>query len=225
MGPPRQLPQDPDRQAPNVEFIPGTTLDANGVKEYGAEIVVIATGAYWATDGLNGCTHDTIPGADASSPWWLTPEQIMRDGKEVRRREGRDLSTTTATSWACRSPRSSPSEGKKVTLMTPLGHIAPYMHFTLEAPNQHRKLHKLGVDIVTYHIPSRIEQGSVAATHVFDEDAHEQTWDADAVVLVTQRRSDEALYRELKDRIGFDALGRGRDHAAATGSATARLRA
>jgi dimethylamine/trimethylamine dehydrogenase len=26
-------------------------------------------------------------------------------------------------------------------------------------------------------------------------------------VLVTQRRSDEALYRELKDRIGFDALG------------------
>src|SRR5438105_3551519 len=66
---------------PNVEFIPGTTLDANGVKEYGAEIVVVATGANWVTDGLNGCTHDTIPGADASQPWCLTPEQIMRDGK------------------------------------------------------------------------------------------------------------------------------------------------
>ena len=25
-------------------------------------------------------------------------------------------------------------EGKQVTLMTHLGHIAPYMHFTLEAP-------------------------------------------------------------------------------------------
>jgi dimethylamine/trimethylamine dehydrogenase len=93
-----------------------------------------------------------------------------------------------------------------VTLMTHLGNIAPYMHFTLEAPNQHRKLHKLGVDIVTYHIPSRVEHGAVTATHVYDEEAHERTWDADAVVLVTQRRSNEALYRELKDRIGFDTL-------------------
>src|ERR671932_762445 len=67
----------------NVEFITNTRLDADGVKNYGAEIVVVATGGYWATDGLNGCTHDTIPGADASQPWGLTPEQIMAEGKEV----------------------------------------------------------------------------------------------------------------------------------------------
>ena len=30
---------------PNVEFIPRTRLDAEGVADYGAEIVVIATGA------------------------------------------------------------------------------------------------------------------------------------------------------------------------------------
>src|SRR5439155_1438511 len=59
----------------NVEFIPDTKLDAQGVKEYGAEIVVVATGGYWATDGLNGATHDTIPGADASLAHILTPEQ------------------------------------------------------------------------------------------------------------------------------------------------------
>jgi dimethylamine/trimethylamine dehydrogenase len=189
----------------NVEFVPGTTLDASGVKEYGAEIVVIATGGYWATDGLNGCTHDAIPGADASQPWCLTPEQIMRDGKGVSGNsvvivdnDGYFMGVSLAEKLA--------SEGNKVTLMTHLGHIAPYMHFTLEAPNQHRKLHRLGVDIVTYHIPSRIEQGAVTATHVYDEEAHERTWEADAVVLVTQRRSNEALYRELKDRVGFDAL-------------------
>jgi len=38
--------------------------------------VIVATGAYWATDGLNGATHDTITGADASLPHVLTPEQI-----------------------------------------------------------------------------------------------------------------------------------------------------
>src|SRR5947209_6817190 len=118
----------------NVEFIPDTRLDAQAVKEYGAEIVIVATGGYWATDGLNGATHDTIPGADASAP------------------------------------------------------------------------HSLGVEIVTYHMPSRIEAGKVTATHVYDSDGHEASWEADATVLVTQRRSNEALFRELKDVVGRDAL-------------------
>jgi len=97
-------------------------------------------------------------------------------------------------------------DGKKVTLMTPMGHIAPYMHFTLEAPNMHRKLHKLGVEIVTYHMPTKIEAGGVTAAHVYDDDGHERTWEADATVLVTQRRSNEALFRELKDVVGLEAL-------------------
>ena len=97
-------------------------------------------------------------------------------------------------------------EGKKVTLMTPLGTIAPYMHFTLEAPNQHRTLHRLGVEIVPYHLPSRVEEGVVVATHVYDEDGHEKSFAADGVVWVAQRRSNEALFRELKDAIGLEQL-------------------
>ena len=189
----------------NVEFIPNTKLDANGVKDYGAEIVVIATGGYWATDGLNGCTHDTIPGADASLPWQLTPEQIMFEGKEVPGEtvtildnDGYYMGVSLAEKLA--------RDGKKVRLMTHLGHIAPYMHFTLEAPNQHRILHKLGVEVVTYHMPTKFEEGRVLASHVYDEEGHEHEFASDAVVLVTQRRSDEALYRELKDSVGIDAL-------------------
>ena len=97
-------------------------------------------------------------------------------------------------------------EGKKVTLITPMGHVASYMHFTLEAPNQHRRLHKLGVEIVPYHLPSRVEEGAVVATHVYDEDGHEKSFAADAVVWVAQRRSNEALFRELKDSVGLEQL-------------------
>ncbi len=189
---------------PNVEFIPNTELDANGVKDYGAEIVVVATGGYWATNGLNGCTHDTIPGADASQPWCLTPEQVMRDGKEVPAGrvivvddDGYFMGPSIAEKLA--------SDGHQVTLMTHLGHIGPYMHFTLEAPNMHRKLHALKVEMVTYQIPTSMEQGKLTSAHVFDEE-HVTEWDADAVVLVTQRRSNEALFRSLKDDIGLDAL-------------------
>jgi dimethylamine/trimethylamine dehydrogenase len=45
----------------------------------------------------------------------------------------------------------------------------------------------------------------VTSAHVYDEE-HLVEWDADAVVLVTQRRSNEALYRELKDSVGREAL-------------------
>ena len=189
----------------NVEFIPDTKLDAQGVKEYGAEIVIVATGGYWATDGLNGASREPIPGADASLPHVLTPEQIMVEGKQapgerviIVDNDGYFMGVSLAEKLA--------SEGKKVTIMTPMGHIAPYMHFTLEAPNMHRKLHKLGVAIVTYHLPTKIEAGGVTATHVYDVDAHEHTWEADATVLVTQRRSNEALFRELKDSVGLEAL-------------------
>jgi dimethylamine/trimethylamine dehydrogenase len=189
----------------NVEFIPDTSLDAQGVKEYGAEIVIVATGGYWATDGLNGASHDTIPGADASLPHILTPEQIMVEGKQpqgerviIVDNDGYFMGVSLAEKLA--------TEGKKVTIMTPMGHIAPYMHFTLEAPNMHRKLHKLGVEIVPYHLPTKIEAGGLTAAHVYDEEGQEQTWEADATVLVTQRRSNEALFRELKDSVGLDAL-------------------
>ena len=189
----------------NVEFIPGTELDASGVAEYGAEIVVIATGGYWNPDGLNSGTHDVIPGADASLPHVLTPEQVMAEGKEVPGdrvlvidNDGYFMGVSLAEKLAL--------DGKQVTLMTHLGEIAPYMHFTLEAPNQHRKLHKLKVEIVVHHLPTRIEPGAVSAVHVFDEDEQEHTWEADSVVLVTGRRSNEALYRQLKDEIGLDAL-------------------
>jgi dimethylamine/trimethylamine dehydrogenase len=97
------------------------------------------------------------------------------------------------------------TEGKQVTLMTHLGHVAPYMHFTLEAPNMHRKLHQLEVEIVTSNMLRSIEPGRATSFHVYDEE-HVTEWGVDAVVLVTQRRSNEALYRELKDVIGLEAL-------------------
>jgi dimethylamine/trimethylamine dehydrogenase len=189
----------------NVEFIPSRKLTAQDVAEYGAEIAVVATGSYWATDGLNGASHDVIPGADASVAWQATPDQIMGEGKRldgerilVFDNDGYFMGVSLAEKLA--------TEGKKVTLMTPMGNVAPYMHFTLEAPNMHRRLHSLGVDIVTYHLPTRFEEGSVVAAHVYDEHGHEQTWEVDGVVLVSQRRSNDALYRALKDEIGLEGL-------------------
>ena len=66
----------------NVEVIAGTELDAKGVGDYGAEIVVVATGSHWATNGLNAFTHEPIPGADAALP---TSSRRSRSWSTARR--------------------------------------------------------------------------------------------------------------------------------------------
>ncbi|HSS29253.1 MAG TPA: hypothetical protein VLL50_14995 [Usitatibacter sp.] len=40
------------------------------------------TGAEWARDGLSTVTRAPIPGADADLPHVLTPDQVMREGKQ-----------------------------------------------------------------------------------------------------------------------------------------------
>ena len=122
----------------NVEFIPNTTAVARRTWSSTAPRSSSSRPArYWATDGLNGASHAPIAGADASLAWQATPDQIMGEGKQLegeriaRVRERRLLHGRL-------DRREAAPAGKKVTLMTPMGNVGPYMHFTLEAPNQHR---------------------------------------------------------------------------------------
>jgi dimethylamine/trimethylamine dehydrogenase len=179
----------------NVEFIPDTKLDAQGVKEYGAEIVIVATGCHFATDGLNAATHAPIPGADTSLDWQFTPDQVVSGAKQVGERvlilenEAYFMGVSIAQKLA--------GEGKQVTFVTQAGEIADYMHYTLEAPMLHRDLDRLGVDIHTYTMIDSIEPGVVHTYDVWNP-AHTHDFEVDSVVLCTARISNDELYRELK---------------------------
>jgi dimethylamine/trimethylamine dehydrogenase len=102
----------------NVEFIPNTRSTRRR-QELRRRDRHRRDGGYWATDGLNGCTHDTIPGADASQAWCATPEQIMVEGKTVGDKvlivdnDGYFTGVSLAEKLA--------EEGKQVTLMTTSG--------------------------------------------------------------------------------------------------------
>src|SRR6476646_5689512 len=87
-------------QLPNVDIETGVRMDAAAVRAAGAGIVVIAAGAPWAADGLNGVTRGPIPGADASLAHVLTPEQVMLAGKRPPAGSRVVVSTARATSWA-----------------------------------------------------------------------------------------------------------------------------
>jgi dimethylamine/trimethylamine dehydrogenase len=178
----------------NVDVIPSVRLDVEGARQYGAEIVVVATGAHWAADGLNRETHDPIPGADASLPHVLTPEQIMVEGKVPPGKRvvvydsdgyfmGPDLSERLAL------------QGFEVDFVTSLEDISPFSHETLEQVFLKERLHEVGVRMHRTVRLDRVEPGGLALEDEFG-DAIEL--EADAVVLVTQRLSDDALYHDLR---------------------------
>src|SRR5919106_2363057 len=125
---------------PNVEVITGARLGAGDVREYGAEIVVVGTGARWAGDGRNYLTHAPIPGADASLPHVLTPEQVMLEGKAppgehvvVFDGEGYFTAAGLAEKLA--------DEGYRVELVSCLDKVAPVCDETLEGQLLRQRLH------------------------------------------------------------------------------------
>jgi dimethylamine/trimethylamine dehydrogenase len=179
----------------NVEVHTGSRLSAEEIFGYGAEIVIIATGCHFATDGLNPATHSPIEGADTSLDWQLTPDEVVAGTKPIGERvlvlenEGYFMGASVAQKLA--------GEGHKVYLLTQMGDIVKYMDYTLEAPMLHRDLHRLGVEIHTATMLERIEPGACHAYNVW-ADSHKHTFEVDTVVLSTQRLSNDGLYRELK---------------------------
>jgi dimethylamine/trimethylamine dehydrogenase len=193
----------------NVDVHTGSRLSTKDILEYGAEIVIIATGCHFATDGMNPATHDVIEGADTSLDWQLTPDEVVTGDKQIGKRvlvlenEGYYMGVSIAQKLA--------GDGHDVRILTQMGDIANYMEFTLEAPMLHRDLHRLGVEIHPYTMLEKIEPGTCHAYNVWKPD-HKERFEVDTVVLCTQRLSNDAPYHELRadkealEREGIEAM-------------------
>jgi dimethylamine/trimethylamine dehydrogenase len=188
----------------NVEVITQAPIDLQSALEYGAEIVVVATGARWAEDGISAQTHSPIVGVDASSPAVLTPEQVMVDGKVppgervvVYDCEGYFVAAGIAEKLVL--------DGFDVQLVTPLDEVAPFCDETLEGPMLRQRLHDQGIVLTTGLTVGSFEEGRARAESTYGEPVDLAT---DALVLVTQRLSNESLYLELrKARAAWETRG------------------
>jgi dimethylamine/trimethylamine dehydrogenase len=86
------------------------------------------------------------------------------------------------------------ADGFAVELVTPFDVVAPICDETLEGPLLRHHLHSVGVGMRRNVNVVAIEKGRVELESDF---AEREELDADGIVLVTQRVSDDALYREL----------------------------
>ena len=169
-------------------------LDAEAVRRAGADIVVVATGATWAQDGLNVVTRGPLPGADAGLAHVLTPEQVMLAGKRPPGRrvvvydcEGYFMGAGMAELLA--------GEGCDVQLVTSCEKVAPVCDETLEGALLRRHLHDLGIAMRVEASLTEVQPGAVRGESAYGDPFE---LECDGVVLVTQRISDERLYLDLR---------------------------
>ncbi|MEE9299569.1 MAG: FAD-dependent oxidoreductase [Alphaproteobacteria bacterium] len=202
----------------NVETHTGVGhMSAEDILGYGADKVVLATGSRWAMDGFSGVTMAPVEGVDAGLAQFATPEQVMA-GKEIGERvivldaDGFITGLAMAEMMA--------DQGKDVHIVTQLGSIYGYGHFTGESPNVHRMMHEKGIHEHTLHWVEKVEVGNtvkVTAYYVYRDGYRRSTepqkgrparhvgtdvitLECDSVILCTSRVSNNGLYKELKAR-------------------------
>jgi dimethylamine/trimethylamine dehydrogenase len=181
-------------QLREIQIAPGARLDADGVLDYGGAIVVVATGAPWATVGVDPFTNTPIEGADASLDHVLTPEQLILEDKPVPGRrilvyDGQADQTALGVAQYLQA------RGHDVELVSPFADIANRAHQDGISFALRSEILAAGGRLRPGLVLGAI--GGPGATF-FDEAATAEEIACDAVVLMTRRASDDALFHELQ---------------------------
>ncbi|MEX2649814.1 MAG: FAD-dependent oxidoreductase [Alphaproteobacteria bacterium] len=175
---------------PSVSVYRGSRMGAADVREFGAGHVAIATGARWRRDGVGRHHAFAVPGFDHAGI--LTPDDIM-DGRLpesptiVFDDDHYYLGGVIAERLV--------AAGLAVTLVTPAPLVSKWTEFTLEQERIQRRLIELGVVVRVSRAVAAFHGDRVETACVFTGARDELP--CAAVVTVTSRLPDEALYREL----------------------------
>jgi dimethylamine/trimethylamine dehydrogenase len=181
-----------------VQVMTGRRLEVADILDYGAENVVVAIGAEWDGQGVNGITHHSVRGADSSMANVATPEQILRDGKVLPGSKVAILDTEGYYMGSSLAQKLR-EDGYEVTLVTHFPGPAPYFNFTGENVFMRPLLEELGVTVVTEHVITDFTDGQAVGHSLISEKG--ASWETDSLVLVTQRNARTELYKELVEAV------------------------
>jgi len=185
---------------PNVEVYLDSLVDEAQIRDFGADHVVLATGATWNRDGTGRWLEDPVPGCDG--PSLLTVDDILAgtipDGPVVIYDDDHYyLGGVIAERLR--------SEGLDVTLVTPANEISTWTTHTEEQYRIQARVLGLGIAIATGHSVAEVRPDSVAVECIYTEQVRDL--EAAAVVMVTSRTPNDALYLSLMDEVDIRPIG------------------
>jgi dimethylamine/trimethylamine dehydrogenase len=176
---------------PNVELYPSSPMTTDEILETGIPNIILATGAIYRRDGVGRTIHYPIPGYDLLNIF--TPNDIMDGNMPAGRVVLYDddhfyLGGVLAETLA--------QNGCDVTLVTPAPLVSYWTQYTLEQSKIQTRLMKLGGKLVPQTLLTEIKPDSVTLAHSLTNEI--TVYPRDAVILVTDRISNDSLYYELQ---------------------------
>jgi dimethylamine/trimethylamine dehydrogenase len=185
----------------NVEIVTGRELDTDDVLDYGASLVVLATGSRWigADDGWHVTDLSVLSSPDLAV---FTPEDVMVDGSRpdgpvlVWDGDGGTVAAGIAELLA--------ADGSSVILASRYQRIAPQLDATFEGAGVRERLHAAGVAVRPGVVPVGAGDHGVMLGGPFGAEEHVSVA---SVVLVAQRRSDDRLFHAVVDDERLGASG------------------
>ena len=165
--------------------------------------IVVATGAYYRNDGFQGQTGKPIPGWESGKcvAWdQIALDKTVPSGEILVIDEMADVAgPLTAVKLA--------KLGAKVRIITKWPMIGMetaqevYLHWIMTY------LHEADVEVITHHVVTGINGSSVDVANIYKRSSTRRIT-ADAIVMATARRSENAIYQLLKRRgLSVETIG------------------
>jgi dimethylamine/trimethylamine dehydrogenase len=181
----------------NIFFYPSSPMTAKDILEAGAPHVILAMGATWRHDGVGRFHSQPVPG-DGNI---FTPDDLMNgklpSGKVLIYDDDHYYMGGVLAELLAQN-------NCEVILVTPAPSISYWTQFTLEQNRIHQRLNTLGVTLLPSHF---IASHTPTTVTVSDTITNAETVLAcDAIVMVTDRLPNDALYHELKSALADGTL-------------------
>jgi dimethylamine/trimethylamine dehydrogenase len=177
------------QKIPNIYFYPSSTMTVKDILEADAPHVILATGATWRRDGIGRHLSRPVQGSAKT----FTPDDLMNgklpSGKVLIYDDDHYYMGGVLAELLVQN-------NCEVTLMTPAPTISYWTQFTLEQDRILKRLLDLNVTLLANHALASISPKAVTVTNTIT--SAESTLASDAIVMVTDRIPNDALYHELK---------------------------
>jgi dimethylamine/trimethylamine dehydrogenase len=186
------------RRLPNVALFPESAMTAEDVRGFGADHVVVATGARWLP---NLCGANELPSAPLDAPRVYTPDDLAA-GAEVEGPvavfdfDNYYMGTAVAEALAAR--------GLAVTYVTTAGAASAWSFMTNEQPLVHAALARRGIATRTLEVVTGFDGETLRLAQIFSGEPREVA--ARSLVVVGQRAGGSALHEALAAHLPRDRL-------------------
>jgi dimethylamine/trimethylamine dehydrogenase len=174
---------------PNVQVFPASEMAAEDIAGFGADHVVLATGARWRRDaiGVNGMEGLQLPGA-------LTPDDVFAEaavtGEVVIYDDDHYYMGGALAERLARA-------GHRVTLVTPNPSISSWTAMTDEIAFLHARLHEIGITLVPSKLIRGYHTGSLRLSCTAS--GRESDMACTTLILVTGRLPADELHVALSE--------------------------